>query len=174
MYTFPPNFVYECLSYLEDSSFESEFDSYQEDLVEVMSEKFSLSVEDARNMITYKNLLSVLKNLTEENSKLRKREKKKDDNDEETVKMQPLTPEEEQHKKNDSTEKDIQEYLVKNNISLVNLKIDHTTYPKAFVVLGDTKNVKDKIKSLGGKWNPTLKGWIFSKKVVKDVKTSHI
>ena len=38
---------------------------------------------------------------------------------------------------------------------------------KSFVVRGDTKPHKDKLKELGGKWNSNLTdggGWIFSKK----------
>lgn len=32
---------------------------------------------------------------------------------------------------------------------------------KSFVVKGDTKAIKDEIKSLGGRWNKSLVGWIF-------------
>jgi len=35
---------------------------------------------------------------------------------------------------------------------------------KAFVVTGDTKPIKDQLKSAGGKWNPKHKGWMFSNK----------
>ncbi|TKF24736.1 hypothetical protein FCV43_00220 [Vibrio genomosp. F6] len=34
---------------------------------------------------------------------------------------------------------------------------------KSFLVKGDTSDIKQGIKDLGGKWNRTLKGWIFSK-----------
>ncbi|MFZ2386478.1 MAG: hypothetical protein WB542_05935 [Polaromonas sp.] len=34
---------------------------------------------------------------------------------------------------------------------------------KSFVVKGDTKVLKDQLKELGGRWNSTLGGWIFSK-----------
>lgn len=34
---------------------------------------------------------------------------------------------------------------------------------KSFLVKGDTKNIKEGLKNLGGRWNNTLKGWIFSK-----------
>ncbi|MEZ0288990.1 MAG: hypothetical protein ACAH05_08490 [Methylophilus sp.] len=34
---------------------------------------------------------------------------------------------------------------------------------KSFLVKGDTKEVKDGLKELGGKWNSTLGGWIFPK-----------
>ena len=34
---------------------------------------------------------------------------------------------------------------------------------RSFLVKGDTKEVKDGIKDLGGKWNQTLGGWIFPK-----------
>jgi len=34
---------------------------------------------------------------------------------------------------------------------------------KSFLVKGDTTTVKDGLKELGGKWNSSLKGWIFSK-----------
>lgn len=39
--------------------------------------------------------------------------------------------------------------------------------PKAFVIRGDTKPVKEEMKNMGGKWNPRLKGgpaWVFSNK----------
>lgn len=34
---------------------------------------------------------------------------------------------------------------------------------KSFVVKGDTKVLMDQLKELGGRWNSTLGGWIFSK-----------
>lgn len=34
---------------------------------------------------------------------------------------------------------------------------------KSFIVKGDTKSIKDELKDLGGRYNPTLGGWIFSK-----------
>jgi len=36
---------------------------------------------------------------------------------------------------------------------------------KAILVSGGTKRYKDELKTLGGKWNSTLKGWIFPKTV---------
>jgi len=44
---------------------------------------------------------------------------------------------------------------------------------KAFALVGDTKPIKDKLKELGGRFNPSLKcgaGWIFSKKHLEAVK----
>ena len=38
-----------------------------------------------------------------------------------------------------------------------------TPYKKGILASGDTRPHKEKLKSLGGKYNPTLKGWIFSK-----------
>jgi hypothetical protein len=39
---------------------------------------------------------------------------------------------------------------------------------KSFILVGDTKQFKEQIKNIGGKWNSKLKnnhkGWIFSKK----------
>lgn len=43
---------------------------------------------------------------------------------------------------------------------------------KAFAVVGDTKPIKDKLKALGGSFNPRLScgaGWIFSKKKLNEV-----
>lgn len=43
---------------------------------------------------------------------------------------------------------------------------------KAIAVIGDTRDIKDKLKELGGRFNPRLScgaGWIFSKKVQADV-----
>lgn len=34
---------------------------------------------------------------------------------------------------------------------------------KSFLVKGDTKSIKEDLRSLGGKWNSSLKGWIFPK-----------
>ncbi|MGD7196592.1 hypothetical protein HI806_08495 [Ralstonia solanacearum] len=34
---------------------------------------------------------------------------------------------------------------------------------KSFIVKGDTKKIKDGLKDLGGKWNSSLGGWVFSK-----------
>lgn len=42
---------------------------------------------------------------------------------------------------------------------------------KSFLVTGeDTKKYKEKLKELGGKWNATLKGWIYSNKNEEKVK----
>ena len=40
--------------------------------------------------------------------------------------------------------------------------VDYTEL--SVLVKGDTKTIKDDLKSLGGSWNKTLDGWIFSKK----------
>lgn len=43
---------------------------------------------------------------------------------------------------------------------------------KAIAVIGDTRDIKDKLKELGGRFNPRLScgaGWIFSKKAQADV-----
>ena len=42
---------------------------------------------------------------------------------------------------------------------------------KSILLKGDTKPHKEKIKELGGKYNPTLGGWIFSKKKKEEVQT---
>ncbi|MFB5150682.1 MULTISPECIES: hypothetical protein [Burkholderia] len=34
---------------------------------------------------------------------------------------------------------------------------------KSFLVKGDTKGIKDDLKTLGGRWNSTLGGWVFPK-----------
>lgn len=41
---------------------------------------------------------------------------------------------------------------------------------KSILVKGDTKPIKDQLKEIGGKWNSTLKGWIFSIKKENDIK----
>lgn len=54
------------------------------------------------------------------------------------------------------------------------LKIQNYT-EKSFILLGDTKPYKDKIKELGGSWNSKLKdgnkAWVFSLTKRKDVET---
>jgi hypothetical protein len=45
--------------------------------------------------------------------------------------------------------------------------------PKAFAIIGNTKPIKDKLKNLGGRFNPFLTcgaGWIFSKSKETTVK----
>lgn len=45
---------------------------------------------------------------------------------------------------------------------------------KAFAIVGETKEIKDTLKSLGGRYNPHLTcgaGWIFSKKKEQEVKS---
>ncbi len=42
---------------------------------------------------------------------------------------------------------------------------------KAILVKGNTTAYKEKFVELGGKWNASLKGWIFSKKKTDDVKS---
>lgn len=43
---------------------------------------------------------------------------------------------------------------------------DVDTYEKAIVLKGDTKPHRQLIKEIGGKWNATIGGWIFSKKSI--------
>ncbi len=52
-------------------------------------------------------------------------------------------------------------------IDTTNLVIDSNKYEKAVLVTGDTKQIKEELKKIGGKWNFTLKGWIFSKAGLK-------
>lgn len=56
--------------------------------------------------------------------------------------------------------------------------LDYTE--KSFVVIGDTKNIKDKLKDLGGRYNPNLThpetkeklaAWVFSKKQKEKIQT---
>lgn len=41
--------------------------------------------------------------------------------------------------------------------------IEFNPYKKGILATGDTKPHKEILKKHGGKFNPTLKGWIFSK-----------
>ena len=43
----------------------------------------------------------------------------------------------------------------------VNAQLDVAPYKNAILVTGDTKLVKDELKSIGGSWNTKLNGWIF-------------
>lgn len=56
------------------------------------------------------------------------------------------------------------------------LKIELKAYSdKSFAVIGETKDIKDKLKELGGRYNPNLscgKGWIFSNKRKEEVETA--
>jgi hypothetical protein len=63
---------------------------------------------------------------------------------------------------------------IESNANEVNI-IDYSE--KAIAVIGDTKPIKDLLKSLGGSFNPRLScgcGWIFSKKKLEEVQTALI
>jgi len=56
------------------------------------------------------------------------------------------------------------------DITLGHIYSEHYT-DKSIIIRGDTKQYKDQIKQLDGKWNPKLKGWIFprtEKSIVND------
>jgi hypothetical protein len=56
--------------------------------------------------------------------------------------------------------------VIKGEINIIDYSV------KAFAVIGDTKPIKDKLKELGGSFNPRLScgaGWIFSKKRLDEV-----
>lgn len=61
-----------------------------------------------------------------------------------------------------------------NNLDVVNEQFTIVDYSeKAFAVIGDTKSIKDKLKSFGGRFNAKLScgpGWIFSKTKLEEVK----
>ena len=44
----------------------------------------------------------------------------------------------------------------------MNNSLELKEHGKGLLVTGDTKSCKDDLKSLGGKWNPTLNGWVYS------------
>ena len=53
----------------------------------------------------------------------------------------------------------------------MNKNIQCETYSdKAILVTGDTRECKEDLKALGGKWNGKLVGWIFSKKLEGNVR----
>lgn len=58
-------------------------------------------------------------------------------------------------------EKEIKKILKADNIYIEDYEKDGKV--KSFLVKGDTTAIKDKLKEMGGRWNNTLKGWIFSK-----------
>jgi len=49
------------------------------------------------------------------------------------------------------------------------ITIMKTKSGKGLWVLGDTKNIKNKLLEMGGKWNSTRKSWVFSIKKIKDL-----
>lgn len=57
--------------------------------------------------------------------------------------------------------KSIEKIMKKDKIYIEDYKKDGEI--KSFLVKGDTVEIKNEIKELGGKWNNTLKGWIFPK-----------
>jgi len=48
---------------------------------------------------------------------------------------------------------------------------------KSIIVKGETKHIKEKLKALGGRWNGTLQGWIFTKsreiEIAEFIKMNH-
>ena len=69
-----------------------------------------------------------------------------------------------------SNKKEVTKEAIKNDA----LNISFVDYSeKAFAIIGDTKPIKDQLKSLGGRFNFRLKcgaGWIFSKTKETEVK----
>lgn len=51
---------------------------------------------------------------------------------------------------------------------------DIDTYEKAIVLKGETKPHKEIIKEIGGRWNATIGGWVFSKKSVSKSVSSEL
>lgn len=41
------------------------------------------------------------------------------------------------------------------------MTLELKNYKRCLLLTGETKPIKDELKAVGGKWNPTLKGWIF-------------
>jgi hypothetical protein len=69
-------------------------------------------------------------------------------------------------KNKDPTAKALRKLLRSKEVDSSKFTYDTETYPKCVIVLGDTKDHKDVLKELGGKWNGNLKcgkGWMFSK-----------
>jgi hypothetical protein len=52
--------------------------------------------------------------------------------------------------------------LVTKNVNVVEGTISFDVVGKGIKVSGDTKMYKDNLKTLGAKWNPSLKSWILS------------
>lgn len=59
-------------------------------------------------------------------------------------------------KKEDLTDDDIEFYMYSE---------------RSFIVAGQTKSIKEDLKEIGGRWNRTLKGWIFSIKRLEEVES---
>eukprot|EP00931_Biecheleriopsis_adriatica_P049589 TRINITY_DN28691_c0_g1_i1.p2 TRINITY_DN28691_c0_g1~~TRINITY_DN28691_c0_g1_i1.p2 ORF type:complete len:103 (-),score=11.75 TRINITY_DN28691_c0_g1_i1:25-333(-) len=57
---------------------------------------------------------------------------------------------------------------------MTKIKLTLEAYGRAVIVKGDSKPVKSSMMELGGRWNPTLGGWIFmgshKDKVLKGLK----
>lgn len=70
-------------------------------------------------------------------------------------------------KNKDPAAKALRKLLRSKGIDSSKFTYDTETYPKCVIMLGDTKDHKEVLKELGGKWNANLKcgkGWMFSKK----------
>lgn len=70
--------------------------------------------------------------------------------------VEPLEPINEKEK-----EKAIKKILKADKIYIEDYEKDGKV--RSFLVKGDTTTIKDKLKEMGGKWNNTLRGWIFPK-----------
>jgi hypothetical protein len=69
-------------------------------------------------------------------------------------------------KNRDPAAKALRKLLRSKDVPSGQFTYDTETYPKCVVVLGETKEYKDVLKELGGKWNASLKcgkGWMFPK-----------
>jgi hypothetical protein len=154
------------LNALSDTSFAEELDCYRDDV----QEDLGLSDDVMDRLYSYEALLAVLKPKKKPRRTPTKKKKpvvSSDDEDEKIV-VQSTEP----------SAKALRKKLLKNGVSEAKvdaLIFDTDTYEKALLLTGDTKPIKDTIKFLGGKWNSSKVGWIFSKRSLlkkkKKVKT---
>lgn len=144
---------YECFKYLFDTGFEKEFAKYREGLKEEMKEKFNISEEILDKLINYKELV---KNLSPSKSVEKPSSESASSNgdipnNEEYVKI-------------------FRKIFKKHELPYKEYEYDVETYEKALLLKNTEKGHAEKLKNLGGKWNPKLQGWIFSKKSLKEKK----
>ncbi len=153
----------EVLRYLETTNLGSDFECYVDGIVEELIEKRGMSKKEAKNIASFKNVVLSLEREQKEYELLKKEnERLKDLLEKITSDSREVDTKRPQKVTSDSFEI----LFEQNGFNTTKLVFDTETYEKALLITGETKDIKDKLKVLGGKWNNSVKGWIFSKKTL--------
>lgn len=95
--------------------------------------------------------------------KKKKSKAKSDSSDEDDNEDEEEEEDDDDEKKVEKVSKSVSKLSINEKAPKYNLFLQ--TYKKGLILHGeDTVKIKENLKELGGKWNKTLKGWIFTKK----------